>query len=395
LREDVQTLAAAVVGTGFIGLVHVEALRRLGIEVTGVVGSSPRRSTEKAEQHGLPRGYESLDAMLADDRVDVVHIASPNDAHFDQVRTCLAAGKHVICEKPLAISSHQTRELVRLAESTGLVNAVNFNIRFYPHVLEVHERVRAGDLGPVRLVTGSYLQDWLLLETDWNWRVERRRGGPQRAVSDIGSHWIDLLSFILERRPETLVADVHTFLPVRYRPDGPVAAFEQAAADAAVPSTEVEVDTDDAASVLLRWPGGVRGSFTVSQVSPGRKNALSFEIDGARSAACWRSERPDELWLGHRDRPNEILLRDPTLLSGGAASAVTIPAGHAEGFENTFKQLFARVYEDVAIGAPTDCPAYPTFLDGHRCAIVMEAIAASAAEHRWVEIESEPQGAYL
>lgn len=386
-----RSLAAAVVGTGFIGLVHVEALRRLGIHVTGVVGSSPQRGAEKAEQYGLPTAYESLDAMLADDRVDVVHIASPNDVHFDQARRCMTAGKHVVCEKPLATSSHETRELMRLAQTTGLVNAVNFNIRFYPLVLEVRERVRAGDLGPVRLVTGSYLQDWLLLDTDWNWRVERRRGGPLRAVTDIGSHWIDLLSFILDRRLEALVADVHTFLPVRYRPDGPVDAFAQTAPGDSISTatTAVEVDTDDAASMLLRWSGGVRGSLAVSQVSPGRKNALSFEIDGAGSAAYWQSERPDELWLGHRDRPNELLLRDPTLLRAGAASAATIPGGHAEGFENTFKQLFARAYEDVASGAPAGRPSYPTFADGHRSAVVAEAVAASAAEARWVEIDNE------
>lgn len=387
-----ETLAAAVVGTGFIGLVHVEALRRLGIDVVGVVGSSPQRGTAKAEQHGLPAAYENLDAMLADDRVDVVHIASPNHVHFDQARRCLAAGKHVVCEKPLATSSHETRELMRLADSSGLINAVNFNIRFYPHVLEVHERVRAGDLGQIRLVTGSYLQDWLLLDTDWNWRVERRRGGPLRAVSDIGSHWIDLLSFILDRRLAALVADMHTFLPVRYRPDAPVEAFAQTTTDGSIVRTAVDVDTDDAASMLLRWSGGVRGAFTVSQVSPGRKNALSFEIDGARSAASWQSERPDELWLGHRDRPNELILRDPTLLSPGAASATTLPGGHAEGFENTFKQLFARVYADVRSGAPADRPDYPTFVDGHHSAVVAEAVAASAAEARWIEIESELEG---
>ena len=386
------TLAAAVVGTGFIGLVHAETLRRLGIDVIGVVGSSPQRAAAKAEQHRLPTAYDSLDAMLADERVDVVHIASPNDVHFEQTRRCMAAGKHVVCEKPLATSSHETRELVRLAQSTGLINAVNFNIRFYPHVLEVRERVLAGELGPVRLVTGAYLQDWLLLDTDWNWRVERRRGGPLRAVSDIGSHWIDLVSFILARSPEAVVADLHTFLPVRYRPNGSVEAFAQTASDPSRTTTAVEVDTDDAASMLLRWPGGVRGSLTVSQVSPGRKNALSFEIDGARSAAYWQSERPDELWLGYRDRPNELLLRDPALLRPGAASAATIPGGHAEGFENTVKQLFARVYEDVANGAPADRPGYPTFVDGHRSAVVAEAVAASAAETRWVEIESESEG---
>jgi predicted dehydrogenase len=302
------------------------------------------------------------------------------------------AGKHVVCEKPLTTSSHEARELVRLANASGLVNAVNFNIRFYPQVIEVRERIRAGDLGPVRLVTGSYLQDWLLFDTDWNWRVERRLGGPLRAVSDIGSHWIDLVSFMLSREPESVIADLHTFVPVRRRPGAPVDAFALATQDEPSEVTEIEIDTEDAASMLLRWPDGIRGSLTVSQVSPGRRNALSFEIDGARSAAAWQSERPDELWLGHRDRPNELLLRDPTLLHPEAARTATIPAGHAEGFENTFKQLFSRVYEDVAAGAPAQSPRFPTFADGHRSVVMAEAVAASAAQERWVEVESQVGG---
>jgi predicted dehydrogenase len=386
--RDIREIRAAVVGTGFIGVVHVEALRRLGVDVVGMVGSSPERVAEKAREHPLPPAYDSFEAMLADDRVDVVHLTSPNDLHYPQAKAVLAAGKHVVCEKPLAMNSVETAELLVLARDSGLVHAVNFNIRSYPQVREARERVVRGDLGDVRLVTGSYLQDWLLLDTDWNWRLEDDRGGSLRAVGDIGSHWIDLMTFVTGQRVASVMADLTTFMPVRRRPTGPVESFSTAAPKDTVP---VDIRTEDAASILLRFDGGARGTVTVSQISAGRKNALSFEVDGARSALWWHGERPEELWLGHRDAPNELLLRNPALLTPGAAGLAHLPAGHAEGFENTFKELYRAVYRDVAAGAgardPHSVPDYPTFADGHEQAVVADAIATSAREGRWTTVE--------
>lgn len=378
---------AAVVGTGFIGPVHVEALRRLDVEVLGVVGSSPTRAAEKARTMPLPPAYESFEAMLADARVDVVHIASPNDVHFDQVKAALASGKHVVCEKPLGVDSAETRELLRLARDSGLVNAVNFNVRFYPQVQEARSRVASGSLGEVFIASGSYLQDWLLYETDWNWRVEPKRGDALRAVADIGSHWLDTVSYIIGQPLESVAADLATFVQVRQRPPVGVEAF---AATGLEGGTAVQVQTDDAAFMLMRWAGGAHGALTVSQVSAGRKNALSFEINCASASLHWDSERPDRLWVGHRDRPNESLLRDPTLLHPAAAAVATLPGGHAEGFENTFKQLYAAVYEDVRRGGPAGKPTYPTFADAHTSALVCDAVAASAAERRWVDVAAIP-----
>ena len=377
------TPRAAVVGTGFIGIVHLDALRRLGIEVVGVVGSSPERVREKARTQALPEPYESFEAMLADPRVDVVHITSPNDLHQPQARAALEAGKHVICEKPLGMDSSETAELLRLAEHSGLVHAVNFNIRFYPQIREARERVAAGALGDVRLVTGAYLQDWLLRDTDWNWRLEDERGGALRAVGDIGSHWIDLMTHVTGQHVEAVMADLTTFLPVRQRPVGPVETFGTGAAGETVP---VEIRTEDTASILLRFDGGARGAFTVSQLSPGRKNALTFQLDGAESGLAWNGERPEELWIGHRERPNELLLRDPALLTPGAAALTSVPGGHAEGFENTFRELYRAVYRAVETGGPPPEPDYPTFADGHEAAVIGEAIAASAREGRWAQV---------
>lgn len=380
IRTD--TPRAAVVGTGFIGAVHLEALRRLGIGIAGIVGSSSARAAEKAAEWGVERSYESYDDMLADATVDVVHITSPNDQHFGQARAALVAGKHVVCEKPLAMDSGQTAELAALAASTGLVAAVNFNIRFYPQVHDMRERVANGSVGRPYLVTGAYLQDWLLHDTDWNWRVENARGGDLRVVGDVGSHWFDLASFVTGQRIVEVMSDLTTFVPVRRRPVGEVATFSAATGE----TVDYAVSSEDAASILVRFDGGARGVVTVSQVSAGRKNAISIEVNAAESSLAWRGERPEELWIGHRSRPNEVSLRDPSLLSPEAAAIAGLPGGHAEGFENAFKAMYAAVYADVAAGAPSPGSLYATFDDGHYEALVVEAVARSARTGSWVAV---------
>jgi predicted dehydrogenase len=373
---------AAVVGTGFIGVVHVDALRRLGVDVVGVVGSTPERARGK---RGLPDPYESFEAMLSDRRVDVVHLTTPNDLHHGQVIDALAAGKHVVCEKPLALTSEQSAELVRLAESSGLVNCTNFNVRFYPQAQEAAALVRSGALGEVWNLHGGYLQDWLLLATDWNWRLQPERGGELRAVGDIGSHWLDLAQFVAGARVTELLADLATTIPVRSRPLGELETF---AAAAEVTRADAPMQTEDVAHILLRFEGGARGSVVVSQVSAGRKNSLRLEVDGSEGALAWNSERPEELWLGHRDRPNETLLRNPALLTPEAAARTALPAGHAEGFADTFRELYRAVYRAVEAGGMPDEPDFPTFRDGHWENVLGDAVARSNRERRWVEVET-------
>ena len=363
-------------------MVHVEALRRLGVQVHGVVGSSRERAASRARDLGLPPAYESYQAMLDDSRVDVVHVTSPNHLHHEHAAAALAAGKHVVCEKPLAMTSAQSAELVELAARSGRVHAVNFNIRFYPVNQHVHGLIASGELGEIRLVSGHYLQDWLLLETDWNWRLEPDLGGELRAVADIGSHWLDLTTFLTGRRISAVMADLSTFIKTRRQPAGPVETF---ATDRGADSVARQIKTEDAATILLRYEGGARGALTVSQVSPGRKNSLVFEIDGSTAAASWNAERPDELWIGHRGRPNELLLRDPAILNEEGRRAASLPGGHAEGFADSFKALYAAVYRAVAEGRPGT--GYPTFADGHDEMLVCEAVARSSREARWVEVE--------
>ena len=375
------TITAGVIGTGFIGTVHVAALRRLGIPVAGVLGSSPARGAERGAALGL-RAYATLSEMLADPAVGVVHVTSPNDLHYPQVKAILAAGRHVICEKPLAMTAAQSAEMVALAQASGKVAAVCYNIRFYPLNQHARGMVAAGDLGAVRLVTGHYHQDWLARDTDWNWRLVPEAGGVLRSVGDIGTHWLDLVTFIVGERPSHVMADLQTVIPVRQRPTGPVETFA-----ATTGATEpVAIATDDAAQMMLRFPSGARGVFTTSQVSPGRKNALRWDIAGARASAAWESEDPDRLWIGHRGAPNQVLMRDAGLMNATGAAAASLPPGHVEGFADSFASFFRAVYADIAAGGRSAGATWATFEDGHAEMEFCDAVIASARAQAWVRI---------
>jgi predicted dehydrogenase len=377
-------IGAAVIGTGFIGTVHVEALRRIGVDVRGVLGSSPERGSQRAAALGVARAYPSLEALLDDETVRVVHVTSPNHLHVPQARQILAAGRHVVCEKPLAMNAAESAELVGFADASGLISAVNFNIRFYPLNQHLRQAVAEGGLGEVRLVTGRYFQDWLLHETDWNWRLEPDKGGALRAVGDIGSHWLDLMTFITGQPVVSVMADLATFIGQRQQPTGPVETFSTERGGETVTRA---MASEDAATILLRFADGARGAVSLSQVSPGRKNSLQYEIDGSDSAAAWDSETPDHLWIGHRDRPNEILQRNPAMMNEAGRAAAALPGGHVEGFGDTFSALFRAIYADVRAERMSDHPPYATFADGHDEMLVGDAIATSAATGRWVDVE--------
>ena len=378
-------IKTGVVGIGFIGVAHVEALRRLGVDVVGVVGSTPERARAKADSAGLPAVYDSVEALVEDPDIDVIHIASPNHAHADQVRLALDAGKHVVCEKPLALDSADTADLVARAAESNLVNAVCFNIRFYPANHQAMAMVASGAIGVPRLITGSYHQDWLLLETDWNWRLQPEEGGRLRAVADIGSHWLDLTSFISGKKVVEVMADLHTLVPVRRHPPGPVETFSTVTAGDDL--VEEEMTSDDAAGILLRYEDGAKGAVTISQVSAGQKNSVRYEVAGSDSALSWHSAQPEDLFIGHRGRPNEVLSRDPALYEPEAAVLIAYPGGHVEGFPDTFRALFSRVYQDVAGGGPAETPAYPTFADGHDVMLVTEAVARSHQDEKWTAVQ--------
>lgn len=376
-----------VIGVGFIGPAHMEGIRRLGFDVVAVAEVTQELADQAAERLLVPKAYGDWKDLIADPEIDVVHIASPNFLHYQHAKAALEAGKHVVCEKPLAMTAEESGELVHLAKEKNLVNAVNFNIRFYPLVHEAKARIENGDLGDqLYIIQGSYLQDWLLLDTDWNWRLEPEFGGELRAVADIGSHWMDLVMFVSDTRIKSVFADFETFIPVRRKPKKKIDTFG-GKLEVDVEYEEKPIHTEDYAAVLIKFENGARGVMTVSQVSSGRKNRLFFEINGSQSSLIWDSEIPNQLMIGHRPEPNQLLIKDPSLMTDAAQWTASYPGGHTEGFPDTFKQLQTAVYRYISAGDFSAKPDFPTFADGHRTILIDEAILKSAKENRWVEIE--------
>lgn len=375
-----------VIGVGFIGPAHMEGIRRLGFDVIAVAEATQELAAEAADRLLVPKAYGDWKDLITDPEIDVVHIASPNFLHYKHAKAALEAGKHVVCEKPLAMTAEESGELVRLAKEKNLVNAVNFNIRFYPLVHEAKARIENGEIGEkLYIIQGSYLQDWLLLDTDWNWRLEPEFGGELRAIADIGSHWMDLVMFVSGSRISSVFADFETFIPVRRKPKKKIDTFV-GKLEVDVEYEEKPIHTEDYAAVLIKFENGARGVMTVSQVSSGRKNRLFFEINGSKSSLMWDSEIPNQLMIGHRPEPNQLLIKDPSLMTGSAQWTASYPGGHTEGFPDTFKQLQTAVYRYISAGDFKAKPNFPTFADGHYTILIDEAILTSARENRWVDV---------
>jgi predicted dehydrogenase len=374
----------AVFGTGFVGRVHLEGIRRLGFVHVYAIGES---NVEKARQLGEEFHVDKTDSdyhkILEDPAVDAVHVCTPNVLHFPMVRDALQAGKHVICEKPLATSVEEAAQLVALARQTGRRNCTFHNLRFYPQVQQMRRMREAGDLGEILVVQGTYCQDWLLYDTDWNWRLDSKSNGRSRCLADIGSHFCDMAEHVTGARITSLCADIQTFHKTRKRPKGPVETF---AGKTLAPEDyqEVPIDTEDYGGVIFRMGDRTRGAFTVSQVSAGRKNGLSIEIYGSKAGVAWNQERPDELWIGHRNTPNQIIVKDPSLLKEAARPYADLPGGHSEGYDDTFKQVFRRFYQ--SIDDPSAEPQYPQFADGLRQLQILEAELASSDRRAWVDV---------
>jgi len=380
--DKAASLGAVVIGTGFISGLHIDALRRIGVPVRGVL----TRDASAARASGrYPHVYDDLQQVCLDEEVDVVHVASPNNLHAAQVQQLLAAGKHVICEKPLAVGVQAGEAMLATARAARVVHAICFNVRFNPVLHHGRSMIAAGDLGTVRLISGSYLQDWLLHDTDWNWRVDPAASGPLRSVADIGSHWLDLAGFLTGAAVSEVFADLHTFVPVRQRPVGSVETFT-AGAPTPGDREDFHVATDDAAGLLLRFDNGGRGVLTVSQVSPGRKNACRIDVSGSTSGLAWDSEEPERLWVGHRGALNEVLLRDPAIMSQDAVRVTHYPGGHPEGFAESFLGLIEAVYAAVIEGGPREDGSYPTFADGVEGLRLEEAVLASHDTGRWAPV---------
>ncbi|MFN0169883.1 MAG: Gfo/Idh/MocA family protein [Bryobacteraceae bacterium] len=376
-------IKTAVIGSGFMGKVHTEAIRRLGnVDVVAVAASPARDARAVAHHFDVPHSTGNWKSLVEDAEVEAVHLCTPNALHFPMAKAFMEAGKHVLCEKPLAVSSTEAAEMVRLAKEHKVSNATNHNLRYYPVVQHIRAMAEAGDLGEILVVQGTYSQDWLLYDTDYNWRIEAKDNGPSRVVGDIGSHWMDMIQHLTGLPITALCADTQTFHRMRKKPKRSIETF---AGKTLSPEDydEVPIETEDFASVLVRLGDRARGAYTVSQVSSGNKNRFQVEIYGTKCGVRWNQEVPDELWIGHRNSPNQVILKDPSLLKGHAASYADLPGGHSEGYDDTHKQLFKRFYNRIL--HPHSAIEYPTFEDGLRGMKLIEAVMESAASRAWVE----------
>ncbi|RBW69685.1 Gfo/Idh/MocA family protein [Bacillus taeanensis] len=377
-----------IIGTGFIGPTHIEAIRRLGfVEVVGLAESTQEAAEQKAAELGIPKAYGDYRDMLKDDEIQVVHNCTPNHLHFAINKEIILAGKHVVSEKPLAMSSEESAELLELAKKHNVVHGVNFNYRQFPILKQLETMVKNNEIGKVNLVHGSYLQDWLLFETDYNWRLAPEVGGKSRAIADIGSHWCDTVQYVTGKKIVEVFADLATVVPVRKKPTAASATFGgQASAEESY--EDVAINTEDYASVLVRFNDGTKGVFTVSQVSAGRKNRLDFEINGSKSSAYWNQEEPEKLWIGHRDKANEVLLANPALFSDEAKASIHHPGGHNEGWPDALKNMMLNFYTFVRDGKDphTDQANFATFEDGHLSMCITDAILESHETQKWVKV---------
>jgi predicted dehydrogenase len=377
-------LRTAVIGTGFVGRVHLEAIRRLGfVDVAAIADPNLAAAQKYAAEFGVDQCEADYRKVLADRSIDVVEVCTPNVFHAPISKEALEAGKHVLCEKPLATSSAQAAELVDLATSKKLRNCTSHNLRYYPMVQQMRRMVEAGDLGEITVVQGTYSQDWLLYDTDYNWRIETKDNGASRCMADIGSHFCDMTEHVTGRRIVDVCADLYTLYKTRRKPKGQIETFT-GKTRSADDYTPYAVDTEDMGAVIFRLDNGGRGAFTASQINAGRKNRLYIEIYGTKCGVSWDQERPDELWIGNRNTSNQIIIKDPSLLKDGARSFADLPGGHSEGYDDTFKQLMRRFYTSVL--DPSAPLEYPQFADGLRQLRILDAELASNQKHGWQEV---------
>jgi predicted dehydrogenase len=367
-----------------MGKVHSEAIRRLGyVDIVAVAAHNEKGGKQFAESLGIPRATADYNTILQDPEIEAVHVCTPNALHYPLSKAAIEAGKHVLCEKPLTMDSNEARDLLQAAQKKGVVHCVNHNLRFYPVVQHARQMIKNGDLGEVLIAQGTYYQDWLLYETDWNWRINSQQNGALRAMGDIGSHWMDMVQHLTAMKITEVCADMQTFHKTRKRPTHSVETFTGKTLN---PDEyeQVAIDSDDFGSVLFHLGERSRGVFSVSQMSAGCKNRFAFEIFGTKSGVAWNQERPDELWIGNRNTPNQLIVKDPSLLAPGAAGYADLPGGHSEGYDDSHKQIFKRFYAKIV--NPDTPGEFPTFEDGLSGMEKLEAVLESSKKRAWVTI---------
>jgi predicted dehydrogenase len=369
-----------LVGAGFVGPHHIDAVRRLGfVDVVAIAGSSEASARKKADALGVPKAYGGYEALVADPNVHVVHNATPNYLHYRVNAAAIAAGKHIVSDKPLALTGDEAGKLLEQARKAGVVHAVTFNYRGNPLVQQARDLVARGEIGKPNFIHGCYLQDWLLKDTDYSWRLEPDKGGASSALGDIGSHWCDLAQHVSGLRIVEVLADITTVIKERRKPSGSREAFQ---AGSAASSTLVPIAVEDLASVLVRFDNGARGSFSVGQVCAGHKNDLQLEVCGSEASLAWKQEHQNQLWIGRRGEANAVLPKDPSLIGAAAQPYAHLPGGHQEGWSDAFCNLMRDIYGVIAKGKDAASaarpPAFATFEDGYRANRLVDAMLESA-----------------
>lgn len=376
-------IKTAIIGTGFMGAVHAEGIsRQNNVELACIAGLTEDLASSFAKQVGVERYTTDYKTILADPEIQAVHVCTPNALHYPISKEAMEAGKAVLCEKPLALDVAEAQDLVDTAAKTGVANCLNHNLRYYPITQQIKAMIASGELGDILSVQGTYSQDWLLYDTDYNWRIERQDNGALRAVGDIGSHWMDMIQHVTGLKITSLCADLQTFYKTRKKPKFAIDAF--AGKTLTVDDyDEVPIDTEDYGAVLLHLGDRTRGAYTVTQAAAGRKNYFQIEIFGTKCAVTWNQEKPNELWIGYRNEPNKLMMKDPSVMAAAAKGYAGLPGGHQEGYADTHKNIYRAFYRKVA--DPSASVEYPTFEDGLRGMKLLAKIVESNEKRCWVE----------
>ncbi len=382
-------IKVGVIGTGFIGKAHIEGIRRVpGLEVWAVAEQNREQLEKSVKELSIPRGYNNYTDLIEDPEIQSVHICVPNNLHYRIAKAALLAGKHVVCEKPLAVTTSEANELASLASDRALVTAVHYNLRFYPVIRYARDLIKQGKLGRFFTVHGSYLQDWLLLETDYNWRLESGSGGKSRAFADIGTHWIDMISFITGKEIVKVFSEMKTLHPERKRPKKEISTFSNSKMDLENEYESIPIDTEDMAVILFEFRDNTIGNLIVNQMAAGRKNRLAFEIYGEKCSISWNSEVPDELNIGYRDKPNEVFFRDPSVINNQTFNYTDLPASHNEGFSDAIKKFNEEFYSFVRHPDlfTERKPDFATFKEGALEVKLCDKVVESSKSKMWIKL---------
>lgn len=384
-----EKIKVGVIGMGFIGGCHIDAIRRIGFaDLVAVADANYELAKKKAIENHIPKYFGTVEELLADDEINVVHNCTPNNLHMEINEKVIKAGKHVFSEKPLGRTSDESARMLELLKQyKHIVNGVNFNYRMNPLVQDMKNRIKKGDIGTPKLIHGSFLQDWLLYETDYNWRLEPEISGPSRSIADIGSHWMDSVQTLVGAKITEVCADLETVLPIRKKPKSQVETFST---NTNVEYENREINTEDYGAVLFKMDNGIRGVYYVSQVSAGRKCYLNFEINGTKASMQWNQETPDRMWMGFRDDNNCEIMRNPGLMTEKAREYTSLPAGHPEGWNDALKgniySFYKYIAESKVIGQdPCD---FATFEEAHYIMLLTDAILKSNETRQWVKVGS-------